>query len=64
MYEYDIVSELTDICVTLLRIVSAQESALAQLGAVADAEGAGQAKERLAALQGRIRPDMNGGIEI
>ena len=37
---YDTMSELCDICVTLLRIVNAQESALAQLGAVADAEGA------------------------
>lgn len=38
MGHYDIISELCDICVTLLRIVNAQESALAQLGAVTDAE--------------------------
>jgi hypothetical protein len=55
---YDIISELCDICVTLLRIVNAQESALAQLGAVTDAEGADGAKERLNALQVRLRPDQ------
>lgn len=65
MGDYDLVSELCDICVTLLRIVNAQESALAQLGAVTDAECAEAAKGRLAALQGRMRPDLtvceNGG---
>ena len=39
MGEYDLISELCDICVTLLRVVEAQEGALLQLGAVADAEG-------------------------
>ncbi|NCB34612.1 MAG: hypothetical protein EOM58_01060 [Clostridia bacterium] len=68
MGEYDLVSELCDICVTLLRVVDAQESALAQLGAVTDAEGAVEAKSRLTALQGRLRPGftppMNGGSEL
>lgn len=63
MGEYDLISELCDICVTLLRVVEAQEGALLQLGAVADAEGAEDAKKRLTALQGRLRPDMNGGNE-
>ena len=65
MGDYEIVSELCDICITLLRIVNAQESALEQLGAVNDAEGVYSAKERLASLQGRLRPDLtpyeNGG---
>lgn len=68
MGEYDLVSELCDIRVTLLHVVDAQESALAQLGAVTDAEGAEEAKTRLTALQGRLRPDftppMNGGSEL
>ena len=63
MGEYDLISELCDICVTLLRVVEAQEGALLQLGAVADAEGAEDAKIRLTALQGHLRPDMNGGNE-
>ena len=58
MSEFDIVRELCDICVTLLRVVEAQESALQQLDAVTDAEGAADAKRRLATLQGRIRPDL------
>ena len=56
MGEYDLISELCDICVTLLRVVEAQEGALLQLGAVADAEGVEDAKTRLTALQGRLRP--------
>lgn len=59
----DTVTELLEICYRLLRIVEVQENALAQLGALADAEGAGEIKARLRSLQGAIGPQENGGTE-
>ena len=60
---YDTVAELLEICHRLLRLVEAQENALAQVGALADAEGADEIKARLRSLQGGTGPFENGGME-
>lgn len=55
-YDFDTVTELCEICKELLRIVEAQESLLAQFGAIEEAEATEDAKRRLAALQGPLSP--------
>lgn len=55
-YDFDTVAELCEICKELLRIVEAQESLLAQFGAIEEAEATADAKRRLAALQGPLSP--------
>lgn len=61
--DFDTVAELLGICRKLLLLVEAQERALRQLGALTDAEGTGELKVRLRALQEVYGPFENGGTE-
>lgn len=59
MGEYDLVSELCDICVTSLRARRRPEGALLQLGAVADAEDAEKAA-KIAVLEAELSQTEGG----